>query len=131
MLKLTYTETGLQLEPLSVTVEEWITSRVVLSVRATHPLMVEAATASVLLPLDLPSLETLKTAAAAEALGAIAFSQCDAEFLEVTLRGTWLSSHPEREEGVFVVTLSPATEALLYQLWRVCQLHDLGNALSQ
>lgn len=117
MLKITYTEMGLHVEPLPESIEEWLTIRTLLSVRAGQQLVIEPCTASLLLRADLPNGRDLESVARAEPRGAIALSIGDADHIEVTLRGTWVSSHPNPAEGVFVTKLRDRAETLLVALW--------------
>jgi hypothetical protein len=124
MLKVTYTETGLYLEHLNQPVEKWIGLRAILAVRAGHRLVVEQSTASFLLLANSTDLPGLKTALAEASLAreeSVTLSIADAEWLEVTLKGTWVSSGTEAE-GVFVAMLSPRIEFLLFQIWRDSQV---------
>lgn len=118
MLKLTYTETGFHLERLAQSLEEWVLSRVLLSLRVGQKLLVEPSTASFLLPTDLPGLPLLQAAAQLERTEAIALCVCDAEYIEVSLRGTWLAADVESEEGAFVAAMSDRTEFLVFKLWQ-------------
>ena len=45
----------------------------------------------------------------------------DAEYVEVSLRGTWLTTDGESAEGVFVAVISEHTEFLLVELWLEAQ----------
>jgi hypothetical protein len=120
MLKVTYTETGLFMERFTQSVEEWIALRSVLALRTGQRLIMEACTASVLLPADLSELPLLLTAIRHETAGDLEFAVCDAEFIEICLRGLWLTA--ELEEGVFVAVLGDrTTETLLYDLWQASQ----------
>ena len=133
MLKLTYIETGFYLEYLPQSLDKWVFSRVMLSLRVGQKLLVEPSTASFLLPVDLPSYKVLREAelhrklcafqpllqAASELeIEAIAVCVCDAEYVEVSLRGTWLTADGESAEGIFVATLGDRTEFLLFKLWQ-------------
>ena len=120
MLKVTYTETGLFMERSTHSIEEWIALRAVLALRTGQRLVVEACTASILLPADLSELPLLATASRHETAGDLEFAICDTEFVEICLRGFWLAA--DLEEGVFVTMLSDrATEMLLYDLWQASQ----------
>ncbi|MBD3882272.1 hypothetical protein IFO70_10925 [Phormidium tenue FACHB-886] len=120
MLKVTYTETGLFIERFTQSIEDWIALRAVLALRTGQRLVMEACTASVLLPADLSDLPLLAAAARREAAGTLELSVCDAEFVEVCLRGIWITA--AAEEGVFVATLDDrTTETLLYELWQASQ----------
>lgn len=118
MLKLTYTENGFFLEHLTVSLEDWVTGRTLLALRSATPLILEPSTASFLLPADLPFLGELEQLAIAETQNNISLALCDLEYVEVSLNGTWLVSHPDSEEGVFVTALSDRTEFFLYKLWQ-------------
>ncbi len=121
MLKLTYTENGFHLERLTQSLEDWVKARVILCLRAATSFYVEPSTASFLLPVNLPALADLE-ALERENAEIMAISPCDAECVEVSLQGTWLSSNLDSEEGIFTCSLSDRAEFLLYQLWLEAQL---------
>ncbi len=120
MLKLTYTENGFYLERLAQPLEEWVTARVILALRAGTNLCVEPSTASFLLPVDMPQLRHLERHQEGE--DAIALSICDAEYVEVSLKGTWMTSDTEGVEGVFVTSMSYNVEFFLIKLWEESQI---------
>ncbi|MBV6626758.1 MAG: hypothetical protein KI793_28115 [Rivularia sp. (in: Bacteria)] len=118
MLKLTYTENSFYLELLTESVEEWIQARVVLSLRMGQGLCVEPNTASFLLPIDLPGLGKLRNEVKQDYnREVIELCACDTEFLEVSLRGYWLSVNAKSINGGFVTTMSHNTECFLHKLW--------------
>ncbi|MDZ7958387.1 MAG: hypothetical protein RMY34_11010 [Aulosira sp. DedQUE10] len=121
MLKLTYTERSFYLECLSLSLEEWVAQRVVLAMRVGQSLHVEPSTASFLLPVDLPGVEMLEAAVKRNDTEIIDLSRCDAEYLEVTLRGSWLSEGSQEAVGVFVTTMSDRTEFFLNKIWQEAQ----------
>ncbi|BAY05661.1 hypothetical protein H6G54_25690 [Anabaena cylindrica FACHB-243] len=121
MLKLIYTEGSFNLECLTLSLEEWVTQRVILALRIGQPLHFEPSTASFLLPVDLPGVERLKIEVQRNDGEIIALSTCDAEYLEVTLRGSWLSDGEDDAVGVFVTTMSDRTEFFLNKLWNDAQ----------
>jgi hypothetical protein len=43
--------------------------------------------------------------------------------VEVSLRGTWVSTSAESDEGVFVVALSDRVEFFLFKLWQLSQTY--------
>jgi hypothetical protein len=125
MLKVTFMETGSHLEPLTQSPEEWIGVRVLLAMRAAQRLVVESSTATLLLRSDLANLPLLEELMHQEAEGAIALCRCDADYVEVSLRGAWITSglaNPTEIEGVFVTLLTPCLEALLLELWQISQV---------
>jgi len=123
MLKLTYTENSFYLERLAGSLEEWVTARVILALRAASSLWVESSTASFLLPADMPHLADLEKAIRQQIIDEISLSICDADYIEVTLKGTWMTSNPNGEEGVFVTKLSDRTEFFLSKLWQESQTY--------
>lgn len=121
MLKLTYTETGFYLERLAQSLEDWVAQRVVLALRVGTSFCVEPSTASFLLPDDMPELPDLETVVQREDVEGISLSICDAEYVEVSLKGSWLSADPDDEEGIFVTALGDRTEFFLFKLWHEAQ----------
>ncbi|MEC4983479.1 MAG: hypothetical protein SAJ37_12750 [Oscillatoria sp. PMC 1068.18] len=128
MLKLTYTENGFNMERLAQPLEDWVTTRVILALRAGNSVTVEPSTASFLLPADLPHLSELDAIAWEENLETLEFSICDAEYLEVTLQGTWIAHDPRSEEGILVAAMSDRAEFFLYKLWLEAQ--ELASLIS-
>ncbi|MBW4562152.1 MAG: hypothetical protein KME32_13550 [Mojavia pulchra JT2-VF2] len=121
MLKLTYTERSFYLECLTLSLEEWVAQRVILALRVGQSLCVEPSTASFLLPVDLPGVEKLKAEVKRNDSEIMALSTCDAEYMEVTLRGSWLSDGSEEAAGVFVTCMSDRTEFFLHKIWQEAQ----------
>jgi hypothetical protein len=117
MLKLTYTETGFNLERLAQSPEQLVALRVVLAMRVGQSICVEPSTAAFLLPVNLPALSLLESEARADGTGAIALCVADAEYVEVTLRGTWISDDSEGADGVFATVLGYRAEFLVLKLW--------------
>jgi hypothetical protein len=122
MLKLTYIETGFYLEYLAKSLEEWVQGRVVLALRVGESLCIEPTTASFLLPADLPGLETLVVEVKRLDPESISLSVCDAEYIEVSIEGTWVSSKADSTEGVFVAAMSHSIEFFLLKLWQDSQV---------
>jgi hypothetical protein len=122
MLKLTYTENGFYLECLTQSLETWVAQRVILALRVSQALRVEPTTASFLLPLDLPGVERLKTELKHHDSAIIGLSNCDAEYLEITLEGSWLCDGNDDAVGVFVTTMSYSAEFILDKLWQEAQV---------
>ena len=122
MLKLTYIETGFYLERLAQSLEEWVATRAIFALRVGDPICLEPSTASFLLPADLPRLNLLIAEIRRQGTDEIALCTCDAEYVEVSLQGTWLATEIENAEGVFVAALSHSTETLLFRLWQEAQV---------
>lgn len=121
MLKLTYTEDSFRLERLAQPLEEWLTNRVIFALRAATTLCIDPSTASFLLPADLPYLGDLANTIEEENLEGVGLSICDADYVEVSLHGTWLAADPDSEEGILVTMLSDRAEFFIYQLWQEAQ----------
>ncbi|HEY9641111.1 MAG TPA: alr0857 family protein [Coleofasciculaceae cyanobacterium] len=121
MLKITFMETGSHLEQLTQSLEEWIGLRVLLALRAAQRLVVESSTATILLRSDLADLALLEEWIEHDPEDAIALCRSDVDYMEVSLRGTWVTSHAVEAEGVFVALIHPDLEALLLELWQKSQ----------
>lgn len=121
MLKLTYIENGFSLERLDVVLEDWVKTRVLVCVRACAPFYVEPTTASFLLPADLPNFGFLK-AIEEEGTECLSIALVDTGYVEISLEGTWLTSEPNSEEGVFACLMSDRAELLISRLWLEAQL---------
>ncbi|UBF27367.1 hypothetical protein K9N68_05250 [Kovacikia minuta CCNUW1] len=117
MLKFTYTESGIHLEHLTQSLEELIALRTVLAMRIGERLIAEPGTASFLLPANLPLLHRLSTIARSEKNLASPYF-VDAEFVEICLHGTWLSSNTVCAEGLFFAELGEYAERLLLEVWQ-------------
>ncbi len=122
MLKLTYIETGFYLESLAQSLEEWVAQRVIFALRVSDRIYVEPSTAAFLLPADLPQLNLLTAEVRRQETDEIELCTCDAEYVEVILKGTWIATEAESAEGVFVAALSYSTEFLLVKLWHCAQI---------
>lgn len=123
MLKLTYIETGFYLEYIAKSLEEWVQGRVILALRVGECLCIEPSTAAFLLPADLPGLDTLAVEVRRQDLESITLSVCDAEYVEVSIKGTWVSSDADSDEGVFVAAMSHSIEFFLLKLWQDAQVN--------
>ncbi|MGB3239288.1 MAG: alr0857 family protein [Geitlerinemataceae cyanobacterium] len=122
MLKFTYTDTSVQLERLTTSSEAMAAQRVTLAMRVGQSICIEPSQASFLLPSHLSGLVQLEVAAREEQ-GRSSISMCiaDADFVEVSLRGTWIADSAATSEGIFLATLSTEGEALICELWQISQ----------
>ena len=121
MLKLTYTETGLRLERLSVPLETWVAQRVAMTLCAGQRLFLEPSRASFFLPTQnaqIPRLEELSAVYRAS----ISIAQVDEGWVEVSLKGSWIAESSDAHEGLFITAFSDAVEANLYRLWHSSQV---------
>ncbi|RMH74641.1 MAG: hypothetical protein D6680_14140 [Cyanobacteria bacterium J007] len=121
MLKFTYTENGFNLERLASSVDELVARRVILAMRVGEGIVVEPTSASFLLPADLPGLKGLETQTRRDRNEAIALCIADADYVEVSLHGTWIAANSETAEGVFVTAIGELSEFYLIDLWEQAQ----------
>lgn len=121
MLKLTYTDVGLHLERISTPLEPLIAQRVVLALRIGQKLHIEPGKASFLLPADVPGLAHLETALRLERGQVITVTPVDAEFVEISIQGSWVAESADAEEGMFITAFSDRTEFFLLKLWQTTQ----------
>jgi hypothetical protein len=118
MLKLTYTESGFRLERLMLSFEAWVTQRVSLTLCAGQKLYIEPSTASFLLRANDPGLFRLTEVLGQGHRPSISLSPVDEEFVEVSLKGSWIAESTDAHEGIFVATFSDQLEACIYRLWK-------------
>ncbi|MFM2432493.1 MAG: hypothetical protein RLZZ511_3707 [Cyanobacteriota bacterium] len=117
MLKLTYTETGLELERVNASVETVVKRRTILALRLGHPICVQPGRASFLVPIKGLDLRQFKAMIKAESSQPIELCKVDHDCYEMSLRGTWIANSHEAHEGMFVATMSEAMEQYVEQVW--------------
>ncbi|MCT7976079.1 alr0857 family protein [Laspinema olomoucense] len=110
MLKFIYTETGFNLERLPDSIEEVVATRAVVAMRVGESIAIAPSSASFLLPVDLPGLKFLEAEALNDPGDMISICVADSEYVEVSLRGTWISTDSQNDFGVFVTALSDRAE---------------------
>lgn len=126
MLKFTYTETGITIERSHQSLEELVMLRVVLAMRVGQRLIVEPGSATFLLSANLQAWKLLDAVVQRSLNDTIVLCQCDSEFIEVSLRGTWIAQATSSEEGIFLAelgdslpgTLCERAEFILFKLWQ-------------
>ena len=121
MLKLNYNDYGLFLEQVNASVDAIATQRVMLAVYAGETLHIEPGRAAFLIAADTPGVARLRSVLQKDAIGAIALTSVDDDFVEVSLKGTWIASSSQAESGTFITALAPEGEGLVYQLWQATQ----------
>ncbi len=119
MLKITYLEDGIYLEYLSESLKTWTDRRILVSLRATANIYIKASTACLTLAADPLYFSDLQALQAREI---IEVTPCDEEYVEVSFQGTWIATHQDSEEGVFVCDLSNSHEFFIYKLWQESQI---------
>jgi hypothetical protein len=119
MLKLSYTESGLHLERVSVSLEQLIQQRVILALGCQKSLYIEPGRAAFLLPTNLLELSQLESALWREQC--LTVTVVDEELVEVSLEGTWIAATAAAQEGIFFTVLSERTEFLIDKLWQATQ----------
>jgi hypothetical protein len=138
VLKLNYSELGLFLEQVNVSLDNWLAQWVQLSVRTGQSVYLEPSRAAFLIPADLAALDQLRVmlaqgpeaqgpeaqgpeAQGPEAQGpedSVEIIPVDADTVEVNLQGFWIAQTIEADEGMFVVVLSDRLETLITHLWQ-------------
>jgi hypothetical protein len=121
MLKLTYTDAGLDLEHIVAAVESVVSQRVILALRVGAPMFVQPGRASFLIPANAVNLKAFKQAVRGEPAKTIDLCQVDDEYYEVSIRGTWLANSSEAHEGMFIASMSDRTEVFVENLWKATQ----------
>ncbi len=122
MLKLNYSEAGLYMERLLVPLEKLVARRVVLATRLKQAIYIEPGSASFLLPANSPDLAQLKATLKQECPRKAKVIAVDDQFVEVNLRGTWVSESIGAHEGTFLTAVSDRAESLVYKLWQISQV---------
>ena len=121
MLKLNYPDYGLFLEQVTASLDAVTTQRVMLAVCSGDALHVEPGQASFLVATEIPELHALQSLLSQDLSQQIMITPVDHEFVEVSLKGTWLASSVDADTGMFITVLVPHYESWLYQLWEVTQ----------
>lgn len=119
MLKLTYTDVGLYLERLTVSLETLVAQRVILAMRLGQTLHVEPGKAAFLLPMDTPGLERLEAMIRLERAQDVVIIAVDDECVEVSIKGNWIAQDVAAHEGTFLAILGDRTELFVYKLWQM------------
>lgn len=121
MLKLSYTDSGLFLEPVTNSLEGIKKQRATLAICIGEAFHMEHSQASLLLPIELPGVTQLEGMLETDSTDTITVTPADEEFVEVSIKGTWITSGSNDESGTFIADLPSESEQLIYQLWRVTQ----------
>jgi len=121
MLKLTYTETGFRLERLKISLELWVAQRVSMTLCAGQTLYFEPSKASFLMPAKDSGLFRLEQFLGAEHKPFISFSRVDNDYVEVSLKGSWIAESMDAHEGIFIATFANQVEFYLHKLWQSTQ----------
>lgn len=124
MLKLIYTDAGLYMERVTIALEAIVAQRVMLALRSGQKLHIEPGQATFLLPTAAPGLVHLEMALRLEPFTTIA--PVDAEFVEVSVRGSWIAEGAEAHEGMFVTAFCDRAEFFVYKLWQETQVQVLA-----
>jgi hypothetical protein len=114
MLKLTYSENSFNLEYTDQACETWVNTRVALALQSACHIHLQNTTASFILKMS--TFEFAEFSRLIQKDNRIAICYCDVDTVEISLKGMWLSSNVDSEEGVFVTALSTFTELYLVAL---------------
>ena len=121
MLKLNYTDIGLYMERTTASLEGAIAQRIILAMRLGETLAVEPSYASFLVPADVVELEQLEAALKYDGNNVVGITQVDAEWVEISLSGSWVAATQKAEEGMFVTMMSDFAERCIYELWQISE----------
>lgn len=121
MLKLNYTDYGLFLERVAVSLDAVATQRVMLAVYTGEPLHLEPGRAAFLLSASIPGVARLIRMLHRGTTDSVTLTTVDVDFVEVSLKGSWIASSANAEAGTFITALTPEHETLIDQLWQMTQ----------
>nr|MDZ8061302.1 pentapeptide repeat-containing protein [Nostoc sp. EkiNYC01] len=117
-LKLTYTNSSFFLSFSETAIEEFVKPRIILALLLGQTLTIDTSTASFLVPTDTPDLRLLKAAIKQESAEVIALSLLDEEYVEITLKGLWITSTlSNNAEGIFFTSISKSIGLRLSDVW--------------
>jgi hypothetical protein len=117
MLKLTYSDRGLQWERLTANIEAWLAQRTVFAARLGNSVTIEPIQATFLVADRCFSQEEWRHLSQRESIEAVDIVRADEYYWEVSLSGTWLATPTDSHEGTFVTALPPIAENYLSELW--------------
>jgi hypothetical protein len=121
MLKLTYTEVGLDLERMTGSIEKIVSRRTILAMRVGQSILVQPGSASFLIPADAVNLKEFKSIVKDEPARTIGLCKVDQDCYEISIRGTWIARNSEAHEGMLVTLMSDRTERFIEKLWMSTQ----------
>jgi hypothetical protein len=121
VLKLNYTDYGFFLEQVNASLDAIATQRVMLAVYAGEPLHMEPGRAAFLVSASMPEVLRLQRILQAETTEVVTVDAVDNDFVEVSIKGTWIARNVQADEGTLITALSPESERLVYQLWQATQ----------
>lgn len=124
MLKLNYSDLGLNVERIEGTIESIVFTRVLLAMRVGDTLCAEPGAASFLVAIDHPLFDQLLTAIEQTNCEDVEVCVADAESAEVSVRGTWIASSPEALEGILVCALGEALEKVIDRMWAIDRMEN-------
>lgn len=120
MLKLIYTELGLHMEYVGESLETVVCQHVILTLRTSQTLHAEPSQAAFLLPVLTPGLGALEMALR-QYSKTLQVTRVDAEYVEVSLTGTWIAQTVQAHEGMFLAAYDYETELILHRLWQAAE----------
>jgi energy-converting hydrogenase Eha subunit B len=124
MLKLNYSDLGLNVERIEGTIESIVSMRVLLAIRVGDTLCAEPGTASFLVAIDHPWFDKLLTAIEQANCADVDICVADAASAEVSVRGTWIASSPDAHEGILICALGNRLEAVIDRMWAIDRIEN-------
>ena len=125
MLKITYSDSDVVVEQLAIAVDVMVAQRSIVALRAGQSLVMQPSYGSFTVPTGLPGIDQLTCHS--QGCSQVEVALCDADWVEITLRGTWLADHPASDVGILVAELGNALEQQVADLWQhslECSLAD-------
>ena len=92
-----------------------------LAVYTGETLHLEPGRAAFLVSAKATGVDQLESVLQADTTQTMLLTYVDDEFVEVSLKGTWIANSANADAGTFITALTPVIEALIYQLWQVTQ----------
>ena len=121
MLKLNYNDYGLFLEQVTASIDAFATQRVMLAVYAGETLHIEPGRAAFLLASDTFGVAKLRSILQKDATDEISVTAVEADYIEVSLKGTWIATSAQAESGTFITSIAPEIEVLVCSLRQATQ----------
>jgi hypothetical protein len=116
MLKISYSDTNIAIEQLTITPEALVAQRSVFALRVGQSIFVQVGRGSLLLPAEMPGVSAFLRIS--ESSANLTVAPCDCAWLEVTLQGIWIATTATHEQGILAVELGNEREHQLAHLWR-------------
>lgn len=123
LIILRYFEDDFYIETSSMSLEGFITQRAITALRSGQALVVQPGYGSFELPSNLPEFSRFMLIVRNSENGPIVINHLDADYVEITIRGTWLASSSVSLSGIMLMSSSEEIISSLYRIWHEHQQH--------